>query len=91
MKLDMQQFYIDRRLRTANSKSESDFSVELPRSFNVPDGVIAHIDDIVLPVSWSTILLILRFLVWEPSRNIPFILIPEIILARCFHPCSRLT
>ncbi len=51
----MQNIYIDSRLRTANSKSESDFNVELPRSFNVPDGVVAHIDDIVIPVSWSTI------------------------------------
>ena len=55
MKLDMQKIYIDSRFRTANSKSESDFNVELPRSFNVPDGVVAHIDDIVIPVSWSTI------------------------------------
>ena len=38
-----------------SSKSESDFSIELPRSFNVPDGVVARIDDIDLPVSWSTI------------------------------------
>ena len=51
----MQKIYIDSRFRTANSKSESDFNVELPRSFNVPDGVVAHIDDIVIPVSWSTI------------------------------------
>ena len=55
MKLDMQKMYIDSRFRTSSSKSESDFSVELPRSFNVPDGVVAHIDDIVIPVSWSTI------------------------------------
>ena len=55
MKLDIQKIYIDSRFRTANSKSESDFNVELPRSFNVPDGVVAHIDDIVIPVSWSTI------------------------------------
>jgi hypothetical protein len=55
MKLDMQKIYIDSRFRTANSKSESDFNVELPRSFNVPDGVVAHIDDIVIPVSWRTI------------------------------------
>jgi hypothetical protein len=55
MKLDMQKIYIDSRFRTANSKSETDFNVELPRSFNVPDGVVAHIDDIVIPVSWSTI------------------------------------
>ncbi len=51
----MQKIYIDSRFRTANSKSETDFNVELPRSFNVPDGVVAHIDDIVVPVSWSTI------------------------------------
>ena len=55
MKLDMQQIYIDSRFRTEDSKSESDFRIELPRSFNVPDGVVAHIDDIVIPVSWSTI------------------------------------
>ncbi len=51
----MQKIYIDSRFRTADSKSDSDFNVELPRSFNVPDGVIAHTDDIVIPVSWSTI------------------------------------
>jgi hypothetical protein len=51
----MQKIYIDSRFRTGNSKSENDFNVELPRSFNVPDGVVAHIDDIVIPVSWSTI------------------------------------
>ena len=51
----MQKIYIDSRFRTANSKSESDFNVELPRSFNVPDGVVAHIDDIVIPVSWNMI------------------------------------
>jgi hypothetical protein len=55
MKLDMQKIYIDSRFRTADSKSESDFNVELPRSFNVPDGVVAHIDDIVIPVSWRTV------------------------------------
>ena len=55
MKLDIKKIYIDSRFRTASSKSEIDFSVELPRLFNIPDGVVAHIDDIVIPVSWSTI------------------------------------
>ena len=55
MKLDMQKIHSDSRFRTADSKSESDFNIELPRSFNVPDGVVAHIDDMVIPVSWSTI------------------------------------
>ena len=51
----MQKIYIDSRFKTANSKSDSDFNVELPRSFNVPDGVVAHIDDLVIPVSWRTV------------------------------------
>ncbi len=51
MKLDTQNMYIDSGLKTKNSKNDSDFSIELPRSFNVPDGVVAHIDDIVTPVS----------------------------------------
>ena len=55
MKLDIQKIYVDTRFRTKDSKSETDFSIELPRSFNVPDGVTAYIDDIVIPVSWSTV------------------------------------
>ena len=55
MNLEMKKVYVDTRFRTSNSKSESDFSIELPRAFNVPDGVVAHIDDIVIPVSWPTI------------------------------------
>ena len=55
MKLDITKIYTDPRYRTKNSKGESDFCVELPRSFNIPDGVIAHIDDIVLPISWTVI------------------------------------
>ena len=45
MKLDITKIYIDTRFRTKNSKSET----------NVENGVVAHIDDIVLPVSWSAI------------------------------------
>ena len=55
MKLDITQIYIDSRSRTKSSKSETDFSIQLHRSVNVPNGVVAHIDDIVIPVSWSTI------------------------------------
>ena len=55
MNLDMKQVYIDSRFKRNNSKSESDFNIELPRSFNVPDGVVARVDDIAIPVSWSTI------------------------------------
>ena len=54
-KLEIKKIYIDSRFETSDSKSDTDFSVELPRSFNVPDGVVAYIDDIVIPVSFSTV------------------------------------
>ena len=47
--------YVDSSFRTSNSNSERDFSIELPRSFSVPDGVVAHADDIVIPACWTTI------------------------------------
>lgn len=55
MSLDIKKIYIDSRYRTSDSKSESDFTIDLPRSFNIPDDTVAYIDDIVLPVSWRTI------------------------------------
>ncbi len=55
LNLDIKKVYIDSRFKTANSKSDSDFYIELPRSFNVPEGVAAHTEDIVIPVSWSTV------------------------------------
>ncbi len=72
----MKQIYIDSRVRTKNSKSENDFSIELPRSFNVPAGVVAHIDDIVTPVSWRT--------VDERNQNC-------YIAVGCEGPCKKLT
>ena len=71
MNLDMKQIYIDSRFRTKNSKNESDFNIELPRSYNIPDGVVAHIDDIVIPVSWSTTepKLLYSHFVWKLSEK----------------------
>ena len=53
--LDIKKVYIDTRFKTAESKSDSDFFIELPRSLNVPDNTICYINDIVIPVSWSTV------------------------------------
>ena len=54
-KLDIKKIYVDTRFKTADSKSDTDFNIELPRTFNVPDGVVAYIDDIVIPISFSTV------------------------------------
>jgi hypothetical protein len=53
--MDIKKVYIDTRFRTADSKSNSDFYVELPRALNIPDKCVCYIDDIVIPVSWNTI------------------------------------
>ena len=55
MSLDIKKVYVDTRWKTSDSKSNTDFSIELPRSFTIPDNVVAYIDDIVLPVSFPTI------------------------------------
>ena len=43
------------RFKTIDSKSYSDFTINLPRTTNIPDDTIAYIHDIVLSVSWTTI------------------------------------
>ena len=53
--LDIKKVYIDTRFKTPDSKSDSDFFIELPRSLNVPEDCICYLTDIVIPVSWSTI------------------------------------
>ena len=53
--LDIKKVYIDTRFKTEDSKSHSDFFIELPRSLNVPDNTICYITDIVIPVSWHTV------------------------------------
>ena len=41
--------------KTEDSKSDSDFSIDLPKTVNIPDDTIASISDIALPLSWTTI------------------------------------
>mgnify|MGYP000518002737 FL=1 len=53
--MDIKKVYIDTRFKTADSRSDSDFYVELPRTLNIPDKCACYIDDIVIPVSWNTI------------------------------------
>jgi hypothetical protein len=54
-KLEIKKVYVDTRFKTDDSKSDTDFTVQLPKTFNVPDDVVCYIDDITLPVSWATI------------------------------------
>jgi hypothetical protein len=55
MALDIKKVYVDTRFKTLDSHSDSNFWIGLPRSLNVPDDCVCYIDDIVIPVSWSTV------------------------------------
>ena len=49
----VRRIYIDSRLRT--SGTGSDFTYDLPKSFEVPDQTIALVDCVLLPNVWGTI------------------------------------
>ena len=53
--LEVKQIFIYTRFKTADSKSDSDFTIELPKTINIPDDTICCTNAIVLPVSWTTI------------------------------------
>jgi hypothetical protein len=55
MTLNHKKVYDDVRFKTLDSLSDSNFWIELPRSLNVTDDCVCYIDDIVIPVSWSTV------------------------------------
>ena len=53
--VELTQTYITTIFQTEDSKSYSDFNIELPaKTINIPDATIAYINDIALPVSWTT-------------------------------------
>ena len=53
--MDTKKVYVATRFQTAASKSDSEFDVELHRALNCPDKCVCYIDDIVIPVSWTSI------------------------------------
>jgi hypothetical protein len=55
MPLDVKKIYIDTRYKTDESRSDSDFIIDLPRTLNVPENCVCFLDDFVIPVSWSTV------------------------------------
>jgi hypothetical protein len=53
--LDIKKIYVDTRFKTADSSSDSDFYIELPRAMNIPEKCVCYVDDIVIPVSWTMV------------------------------------
>ncbi len=55
MSLPIKKIYIDTRFKTSDSKSSTDFKIDLPNSLYFPSNSVFYIDDIAIPHSWYTI------------------------------------
>ena len=53
--LPIKKIYIDTRWKTSSSKSDTDFSVQLPQNYYMPRNTVFYIDDVSIPVSWYSI------------------------------------
>ena len=47
--------YIDTRYKTPDSKSTSDFKINLPETLSFENNTCFYIDDITIPHSWESI------------------------------------
>ena len=47
--------YIDSRFMSSDSKSSSDFKIDLPQNIDLPDDTVFYMDDICIPNSWYVI------------------------------------
>ena len=53
--LPVKKIYIDSRFKSAESKSHTDFHVDLGTSFFMPQGTSYYVDDVNIPNSWYSI------------------------------------
>ena len=53
--LEVKKIYVDTRFKTADSRSDSDFYIDLPKTVNITDTVKCYIDDIVMPISFKVV------------------------------------
>ena len=53
--LPIKKIYIDTRFRTGDSRSHSDFSIDLPTTLLMPEDTGFYIDDVCIPHAWYTV------------------------------------
>ena len=53
--LPIKKIYIDTRLKAPDSRSDSDFFIDLPATLLMPEDCGFYIDDVCLPHSWYTV------------------------------------
>ena len=52
---EVKKIYVDTRFKTKDSRSDSDFYIDLPKTVNIVETVKCYIDDIVIPVSFKVV------------------------------------
>ena len=62
--LPIKKLYIDSKARTADSKSTSEFAVDLVESLTMPEGAKFQVCDVLIPHTW--------YLIDEHNRNLYF-------------------
>ena len=53
--LPIKKIYIDTRLKAPDSRSDSDFFIDLPTTFLMPEDYGFYMDDVCIPHSWYTV------------------------------------
>ena len=53
--LTYKKIYVNSKYRTSDSKSPSNFQIELRENFEIPDGTIAQIHEVAIPNTWYII------------------------------------
>ena len=53
--LPIKKIYCDTKFRRADSKSTSNFKLDLPVTLKLPDNCIFYVDDVSIPYAWHTV------------------------------------
>ena len=53
--LPIKKTYCDTKFRRFDSKSTSDFKIDLPQTIKLPDNCVCYIDDVSIPRTWYTV------------------------------------
>ena len=53
--LPLKKIYIDSRDRTVDSKSASNFKIELPNAVQMPENTVFFVTDVCVPHVWKTV------------------------------------
>ena len=53
--LPLKKIYVDSRDRTPDSKSASNFKIELPYTVQMPENTVFFVTDVCIPHVWNTI------------------------------------